>query len=397
MAKLVESTVAQLRIPPGKRDVIVFDDSLPGFGIRKFASGKASYFVKYSIGVQQRKITLGKVVPGMLGEMRREASRVLAQAKLGRDVAAKKKETISKQAVTLGVLAEKYLAERQPQLKLGTFQGFAMHLHKHWAPIHGMSLDKITRRDISAVMDRIVEERGRNAADRAKTTLSGFFGWAVDRHYCDETPVLGIKRRGSNNARERVLSQAELVEIWRACPPNDFGRIIRLLILTGQRRNEIGNLQWDEISFEGRGITIPAARTKNRLIHLVPMSDQAMAVLQEVIPIHGRNFVFGEGASGFQGWSRAKKALGEKITAERAGRRKNPIEPWTIHDLRRSFVTHMAENKLALPHVVEACVNHVSGHKGGVAGIYNRALYADEKLAAFEAWGSFIERLTQLR
>src|SRR5262249_34937664 len=153
---------------------------------------------------QQRKITLGKVVPGVLGEMRREASKVLAQAKLGYDVVAKKKETLSKQAITLGALVEKYLAERQPELKLGTFQGFAMHLHKHWSSLHDCSLKKISRRDIAEVRDRIVEERGRTAADRAKPTQSVFFAGAVDRHYCDESPVLGIKRRGQGNSRSRV-------------------------------------------------------------------------------------------------------------------------------------------------------------------------------------------------
>ena len=128
MVKLIESTVATLKVPEGKRDVIVFDDALPGFGVRKFATGKTSYFVKYKLGTQQRKITLGRAVPGMLADMRREAAKVLAQVKLGQDVAAKKKEAAAKRSATIGGLIERYIAERQLQLKPRTMEGIVLHL-----------------------------------------------------------------------------------------------------------------------------------------------------------------------------------------------------------------------------------------------------------------------------
>jgi integrase len=396
MPKLLEGSAARIQIPAGAKDVLVFDDVLPGFGIRKFASGKASFFVKYTLpSGQQRKITLGAVVPGMLAEMRKEASRILAQVKLGQDPAGEKKKAAEeaevKRSATVGSLVERYIQERARELRPRTLEEFARHLRKHWAPLHGLGVDGIVRRDIVAAIDTIADEHGRVAADRAKATLSGFFAWALDRHYCEVNPVLGIKRRSGNGSRDRVLAPAELAEVWKACPESDYGRIIKLLVLTGQRRNEIANLLWSEVDLFKGAIDLPASRTKNGNPHLVPLSMQAFQILESTPRISGREFVFGEGASGFQGWSRAKKTLDEKINERRAALGEKAISEWRLHDLRRSFVTNMAENKLALPHIIEACVNHISGHKGGVAGVYNRAQYAEEKREAFGAWSSFIE------
>ena len=157
-------------------------------------------------------------------------------------------------------------------------------------------------------------------------------------------------------------------------------RLFACFLLSGQRRNEIANLQWHEIDFEREEITLPPERTKNSLVHVLPMSPQILAILQQTDAIAGRDFLFGEGPNaGFQAWSRSKRILDEKINAARAARGEKPIAPWQLHDLRRSFVTHLVEQKLAPPHIVEACVNHQSGHRGGVAGVYNRALYTEEK------------------
>ena len=325
MPKLLEGSATRIRVPDGAKDVLVFDDALPGFGIRKFASGKASFFVKYTLpGGQQRKITLGAVVPGMLVEMRKEASRILAQARLGQDVAGEKKKVQAKRSETLGSLIERYIKDRTSELRPRSLEGIVLHLHKHWARLHGLAVDAITRRDIVSAMDHIGERHGKVAADRAKASLSGFFAWALDRHYCEVNPVLGIRRRGGNTSRDRVLTPAELADVWHSCEETDYGRVVKLLLLTGQRRNEIANLLWSEIDFDKREIELPHDRTKNGYPHVVPISDQTMDVLQSTLPIHGRPFVFGEGSSGFQGWSKAKAALDARINARRAARGEKP-------------------------------------------------------------------------
>jgi integrase len=196
------------------------------------------------------------------------------------------------------------------------------------------------------------------------------------------------------------LSEAELAEVWHAAGENDHGRIVRLLILTGQRRGEIADLQWAEIN--ERQIELPPQRTKNGLAHLVPISSEAAAVLAAAPRWQDREHVFGSGAlRGFQGWSKAKAELDERIAE---GRKKagstEPMPHWTLHDIRRSFVTHMGERGFADPHVIEAIVNHVSGAKGGVAGIYNKAQYLDDdtsgrpgRRTALKMWGAHVAKL----
>jgi integrase len=186
-----------------------------------------------------------------------------------------------------------------------------------------------------------------------------------------------------------VLSTEELARVWRTTDPaSDFGAIVRLLLLTGQRREEVAAMAWSELDL-GRGRWIlPAQRTKNRRPHEVPLSSQALAILAARPRRPGRDLVFGEGKGPFSGWSSAKKMLDSRIAATGGA-----LPAWRLHDLRRSVVTHMAEIGIA-PHIIEAVVNHVSGHKGGVAGVYNRATYAAEKRAVLEAWAHHLEALS---
>src|SRR5262249_44603410 len=172
----------------------------------------------------------------------------------------------------------------------------------------------------------------------------------------DNNPALATNKY-PEQPRDRVLTSAELRTLWLALPKGDFGDIVKILILTGAREREISDLHWDEINLEKGVIELPPHRIKNRRRHTIPISNTVRAILK------GREqngFVFGlSGTSGFSGWSRCKERLDEAIK----------IPAWTIHDLRRSAATHMAEIGIQ-PHIVEAVLNHVSGHKGRVAGSY---------------------------
>ena len=388
MPKLVDGFAAKMRVPAGRRDVTVFDDALPGFGIRKFASGRASYFVKFNVGRQQRRLTLGAVVQGNLADMRKAASRALAKARLGQDAVAEKKAATGKHLMALGDLVSDYLADREPKLRPRYHLEIKRQLEKDWKPLHARDVQAIGRPEVIAVIDEIVLRQGEIAADRARVALSGFFGWAIERGYCETNPTLHISPRSEAGARERVLTEPEIAEVWQACLDDDYGKIVRLLILTGQRRAEIGDLAWPEIDLDKRQIELPASRTKNGRPHLVPLTEHATAILETITETEHRDFVFGRGVGGFSGWSKAKAELDARIAEARikAGIKK-PMPPWVLHDLRRSFVTHLNENKFAPPHVIEAIVNHVSGHLAGVAGTYNKALYLDERRRALGLWG----------
>jgi integrase len=356
-------------------------------------SGKASYGVKYNVGSQQRKLTLGRAVPGVLAEMRKKASDVLSRARIGQDVTAEKRAAAGKVTVTLGNAVSRYLEDREPKLRPRYFTEIKRQLESDWLSLHRQPVDAITRQTVIGVIDDIASRQGDVAADRARTALSGLYGWLIERGYCTVSPTLNIGRRAENRSRDRVLTEPELVEVWLACRDEDYGHIVKLLILTGQRRQEIGDLAWSEIDLAGAQIEIPAERTKNHRPHLVPLSAEALAILSAVERRGDRELVFGLGEGGFSGWSKAKAELDERIAAARRAAGIKRMGLWVLHDLRRSFVTHINERKFAPPHVVEALVNHVSGHLAGVAGVYNKAVYLDERREAFDLWGRHLSTL----
>jgi integrase len=196
--------------------------------------------------------------------------------------------------------------------------------------------------------------------------------------------------------RDRVLSNAELREVWAALGGDDYGDIVRMLMLTAQRREEIGALdRVKEIDFDKNLITFPATRTKNRLEHIVPMSDPVQAILRGRNRIVGRNLVFGLGNGGFSGWSKAKEQLDQRILEARQktlGKKAQPMPHWVLHDIRRSVDTHMNEIGIE-PHIVEAILNHVNGAKSGkegVAGVYNKARYLAQKTDALNRWATHL-------
>jgi integrase len=383
MGKLTEGSADELEVPAGSRDVQAFDDALPGFGIRKFAKGHASYFVKYNVGRQQRRKTLGRVVRGNLRAMRLEASAILAKARLGHDTVAIAKAAAAKTTVTLGAVIPRYLEARRGELRPKTYQEAERYLQRSWAPLHGMAIDEISRKDAVAVVDEL-ERTGKVGADRARTALSALLAWGIDRGYLASNVTADIRPRAQNGARERVLNEPELVATWNACDgEDDFNRIVRLLLLTGQRRSEIGGLSWPEIDLDKRQLELPSERTKNGKPHIVCLSDEALTILSAVPRRPGRELLFGYSASGFAGWSKSKRALDARLPI---------MSPWRLHDLRRTFVTGANELGVA-PHIVEHCINHTSGARGGVAGTYNKSELLPERRRAFDLWAAHIASL----
>jgi integrase len=415
--------VAEAVVPKGQREVVIFDDAAPGFYVRVFASGKAAFGVKYRVAGAQRRLSLGPVIPKALAERRKQAGDVIAMARLGQDVQADKraaaakakaeKEAAARRPVTLGDVAKAYLKARKGELRSRSYLEVERHIDRMWKPLHERPIAAVTRSDIVATLDDLERERGKVAADRARTSLSTLFGWAIDRSYIEAHPMLHIRARDTSRSRERVLSEAELAEVWKACEDDDYGRIVQLLILTGQRKSEIADLVWPEIDLDDkRQLELPPERTKNRRAHIVPLSDTAETILRDTPAAEGRDLVFGRwmtrktaqerragGGGGFSGWSKGRADLDENILSARrkAEPKAKPMPDWVLHDLRRSFVTHMNERRFAPPHVIEAIVNHVSGHLAGVAGVYNKAQYLEERREALQRWADHVAALVKGR
>jgi integrase len=401
MARFTDGFVASLEVPAGERDVIVFDDALPGFFCRKYASGVASYGVQYDHGLRTRRLTLGRVVaePSNLKAMRKLAGETLARVRLGTDVVAEKRVAVAP-AVTFGSLVPTYLEERKGSLKPRSHKEIARHLQKGLKEFHSEPVAGISRKQVVEVLGKIAGASGPTAADRVRSSLSTFFAWAIDQHHAGENPCIGIRDRApAGGGRKRALTPAELREVWLAADrEHDHDRIVRLLILTGQRREEIGALTWTELDKAQRRIELPPERTKNNRAHLVPLSKAALAALARVEKREESSYVFGRLATPFSGWSRCKARLDARIAARRgkAGI-KEPMPAWTLHDLRRSFATLMREQRLGDPHLIELILNHASGTRGGVAGIYDRSERLEERREALEKWSRYVSNLMRVR
>lgn len=403
--KLDQRTLASLPGPAeGQSEVFHWDAGLPGLGIRVLASGSRSWVVRFRIGKQQRMPAIAKVAALTLKGARKQAGEMLAKAKLGQDARLEIQEAREQASDTFGKLAESYVesALEGRNRSTGYIRDTRRYLtHANYAkPLHDLPVAKVTRKRIASLLEEI-RTRAPVAADQCRVALSGMFSWAMKQGYVRENPAEAVARLVERKARERVLSAQELRAVWEATEgPGDHNWVVRLLMLTGQRANEVAGMTWGEIgSWEaGEALwSLASARTKNDRPHDVPLSGAALALLESIPERKDRQLVFGTRKGGFSGWSKAKAQLDGRIAearAKAAGREKpgpkDALAAWVIHDIRRSVVTHMNEHGIAQPHIIEAVVNHASGHKAAVAGVYNRANYAVEKRAALDRWAAWL-------
>jgi integrase len=375
----------------------IWDGGLKGFGARRQRDG-VFYYLRYRLGGAQRMKSIGRHgSPWTPDTARRQATTALGKVAAGVDPFAEVLQVPA--AETFGKEAERYLERKRASMKPRSFEEVERHLTNHAKPLTKLRLAEIDRRTIAVRLAEIEEASGPVARNRVRSTLSAFFAWAITEGFVETNPVAGTAKAGEGGSRERVLTEGELAEVWTALEEDQFGDIVRLLILTAQRREEIGGLRWSEVDFARRVIAFPPARTKNKRLHELPLSSTARAILERQPRRKGRDLIFGHGPGPFSGWSDCKARLDERLLEARQAKnpKAKPLPDWRIHDLRRTSATITAEKLGVLPHIVEAILNHVSGHRAGVAGIYNRATYAKEMRAALERWDDYVGSLTSKR
>ena len=390
--RLTKGNLAKLSLPAGKSESIVFDDELPGFGVRTRAGGKRTWIAQYRLGTKQRRITFGTPETLDADKARDRAKTILAQVVLGEDPQNSKAEAKAQAAVTFRAVLPQYLAHVEARQRPGHHADTRRYFERHWAPLHGLALSSIDRPRVAARLLLLARDNGPFAANRARAALSAFFGWAIGEGLANNNPVIGTNKPAAEAPRDRVLSDAELALVWREAGAGDYGAIVRLLILTACRREEIAAMTWSEL--QGSTWTIPGARTKNGLLLEMPLPEAALAILAEVPRRDDRDLIFGSRAGPFSGWSKSKAELDARISAALRAEQgiKAALVPWRHHDLRRTAATRMGDLGVQ-PHVVEAVLNHISGSKAGVAGIYNRAAYREEKRAALALWADRVLHL----
>lgn len=347
--------------------------------------------MKYEIGDRSRRLQFGSFAQLDPGRARTVAKDLLAQARLGRDPAREKTMAREKVAETFGAILPRFLERQRARLKPRSYQELERHLLAHAKPLHGRPIEALDRRAIATRLAEIAERSGPAASNRVRTSVSSFLTWAAREGYVDSNAAAFTNKAVENGSRERVLTDDELAAIWRAADGDgQYGAIVKLLMLSGARRDEIASLRWSEVDLDAATVTLPPARTKNRREFVIPLVEPTLSLLAAQPRREGRDHVFGRGTDrGFQDWSGSKADLDARITTMRKGR---ALE-WRLHDFRRSLSTALHERFAVSPHVIEAVLGHVGGHKSGVAGVYNRASYLDERRRALQRWADHIEQL----
>jgi integrase len=318
---------------------------------------------------------------------------------IAREFTVKKAEADARQArdrQTFSALAAEFMAKHvRAKLRSSTQREYERVLTgddtRH---LVGVPIDSIQKADILRVLEAIQARGSLGAAGRYRAYLGKFFNWCVERELIAVSPAQRIPFEQTNGQRDRVLSRDEIYIIWQAfeAEAGFFGPLFKLLLLTGQRRGEVAGMRWSEIGgLEGPTPlwTLPGDRTKNKHPHVVPLSPRAAEQLR-AMPRSGDLVFSTTGRTPVSGFGKAKARVDDWVAANH-----HEVPDWSLHDLRRTMVTVMNEELRIQPHVVEAIVNHVSGSaKRGVAGIYNKALYLDERRKALTAWERWLLGIT---
>jgi integrase len=385
--KFTERSVKALTRDPARTEYVVWHADIPCFGIR-LRGGTKTYITQPRVHGKSVKTTIGDVNKISLENATRIAKQHFAEARLGILGAdkAKAKAEAAEARLTLGHVADLYLKAKETLLSDSALNAATRYLERHWSPLRSLPLARIDRRVVAARLRELATEKGRSAASHARANLSALFGWAMGEGLCDANPVVGTNDPEAGVApRQCVLEDEAIKVIWHACGDDDFAKIIRLLILTGCRRDEIGALRWDEINLDTGMLVIHAGRVKNRNALRLPLPVAALDILRTMSP-RGGPCVFGHPAHGFTGWSAAKTKLDARL-ADVA------LPDWRIHDLRRSMRTGLGRLGIP-PHIAELAINHT---KKGIVKDYDHYSYEAEIGNALGKWAEHVMAVVEGR
>jgi integrase len=368
------------------KDTVYWDAGLPGFGVKVTPRSRKVFVVLYRIGgagSRLRKYTIGPYGRVTLQMARAEAQKVLAARLEGRDPATEKRE--SKRRMTadrvddlIEVFIVQHVSKTRKAAEISRL--LRREVVSRWG---NRCVHAIGKRDIVELASEIAQRGTPMAANTLLKVIKTFLNWCVGRAVIDASPAEGVPLPGKEIARDRVLTNNELVSVIRAARQigGAYGGIVEMLVLTGQRREEVAQMVGDEIDFNSRTWTLPGSRTKNGKPHIVHLSEACIKLIKRAS--RSGSYVFSiSGARPFQNFTNAKRVLDEL----------SGVTGWRLHDLRRTCVSGMARLGVP-PHVADKILNHQSGTISGVAAVYQRHHFLAERKLALERWGQYIETL----
>ncbi|MGD9922440.1 MAG: tyrosine-type recombinase/integrase [Pseudorhodoplanes sp.] len=386
--KMTTASIERLKPPPhGQCDY--FDPAFPALALRLSASGVRSWTYFGRVHGRLKRITLGRYPAMSLRAARLKAGEAADSMQLGVNPTAEKRAARRAPHDDFATVADDWLKRDQSQNR--TRHEVARAIDRDVKPAwKDRPIGSIKRRDVLEVVDAIADRGAPIYARRVHAHLHRLFRWAVGRGIIEANPVADLPKPAAAAARDRVLSDHELVHVWNAAGLLEypFGPLLRLLILTGARRDEIGSLRWSEI--HGDSIKLSGERTKVGVPHTIPLSVAAQDIIAALPRIADTNFVFTTtGTSPVSGWSKAKTLLDAAIAAANQG---TPLPGWRLHDLRRTLATGLQRLGIGLQ-VIERILGHVAGSRAGIVGVYQRHSFDDEARQALDAWARRVDAL----
>jgi integrase len=379
--RLTKSTIDALPIP--EKEIVHWDQTLPGFGLKITPKGRKVFIVLYRAangGSRLRKYTIGPYGRITLHNARVEAQKILAARLEGRDPAmekldARRRLTADTVPEVIGLYGKLHLSQRRSGHEV--MQILQRNLVDR---VGSRSVHSISKRDVIDVVNAVVDRGSPVAANKSLKVVKSFFNWCVGRAIVERSPCEGIRVPTLERARDRVLTDGELARIIRAARllGGPYGAIVEVLALTGQRRTEVAQMGRDEVDLDHRIWALSSTRTKNNRPHTVQLSDPAVAVIGAQ-PRLGRLVFSRNGVTPIGDFSSQKRKLDDLCN----------VPHWRLHDLRRSAVSGMARLGVA-PHIADKILNHAAGTISGVAAVYQRHEFLNERRDALERWGAHV-------
>ena len=382
--------------PPATGQMELSDPAVPGLRVRIGVSGAQTFIVRKRIGGRAKNITIGRYSPRFgLADARKKARSILSDIEAGGDPSTTL-PSLRKRGATANTIRSMWPEYKIAKAERRSIKEIERVFHRHILPHFGDRMaDAITRAEIT----RFIDEIARTAPVMARNVLahlSSFYGWALPRlDRLQGNPCRDAGRPPAPKSRDRVLCESEVGTLWNVLDGEaaPFGPAIKLLILTGQRRNEVFEADRDEFDLKARLWTIPRHRAKNGVVHLVPLSEEAVTVIESLTARDDSNKLFPARGNGEHGPSGFSKTVTRVRTAMEK-RAERTISRWTLHDLRRTLATGLQRLGVRLE-VTEAVLNHISGSRAGIVGVYQRHDYLEEKRQALDAWANEVRRLAR--
>jgi integrase len=410
--KLTEVRLKTLK-PPAKGRLVEVDGEVPGLCFRVTASGARSWLIRYRVKGQpgQRCVVPGPYPTVSLAAARQRAREIIAAAKRGEDLAEGERKRAAVAAATksdtVANVAEEFIRrslegrERAASYVSATRRMFDEHMLPRW---RARDIRSITRRDVVALLDSIVDDGKPVLANRVLAAVRAMFNWAIRRGIVDASPAALVERPAEEKARERALSADEIAVLWplftRLSYP--FGPFFQMALATGQRRDEVARMRWADINGSERTWNLSGDQTKARRAHVVPLSSIAWDILMKAknagrsldeasaAKPGGSPYVFTTtGNTPISGFGKAKTRIDSAAAKAHKPSQPDLLAPWTIHDLRRTAASGLGKLG-ASRFIISRVLNHADS---SVTGIYDRHAYLDEKRHALESWGTYLGNL----